>query len=817
MDRFLPSLRYTFRLLFKSPGFTVTAILILGFGIGVNTAIFSLIDGVLLKPLPFPNPDRLVEISEPYQNDLDYNVDYPDYVDTAAAQHTFDALAVASYEGIGLSGEGKPERLITSFVSPSVFNFSGLPVLLGRVFSDQEDVKNGPLLVVLSEKCWRDRFNSDPGILGKSLMLGEHSFQVIGVVPRQAVDWGPPSIDAYLPTNTLVTLGYMDPHRGYPLAMRDVHRFACFGRMKPGVTLAQARADLQIIHDNLLVRYPDTNQGYGIRVTPLLDSMVTDYSATTWLMAAAVACLLLIATGNVANLLFARGLQRRRELMMRSVLGATRLQLVGQLLVETVILAAIGGVIGLIFSFYAIDLIKKLAPVTLYRFQELNIDLRALLFVLGVTLLAAILSGILPAWGMSGVGVAPGLKDVGGRGGTSGPQHHRVQEVLVSLQVALACILTIGAGLLVRSFLAAQNAPLGFNPNQLLTVELHLDSAKYEFDAVQTHNFWSELLQKIRRLPGVTKAVMDDSPPMKWDWEILIAFTIDGQPDPGPGRRPVLDWQMISSGYFNTLQIPVLQGRDFDTQDTAEKAKVIIVDDAFAQRYYPGQSSIGKRISIFDDHGVDDCTIVGVVPHLCHTAPGRSEAAFQAYFPYTQWSNDTAFLIVQSGADTGTLVTAIRDTVASIDPAVPISDVMSYDNVIAEKFVTRRLSAFVVSLFSLAALSLSAVGLYGILAYSVGQRTREIGIRIALGAQGGNVLRLVTQRGLQIAGIGLMAGVAVGLVVAHLMRGLLYGVSPIDPVSFGVSLLCLGIAAILACLLPALRAIRINPITALRE
>jgi hypothetical protein len=275
---------------------------------------------------------------------------------------------------------------------------------------------------------------------------------------------------------------------------------------------------------------------------------------------------------------------------MRSVLGATRLQLVGQLLGETVILAVIGGVGGLIFSFYAIDLIKKSVPVTLYRFQELNIDLRALLFVLGVTLLAAILSGILPAWGMSRVGAAPSLKDEASRGGTSGPQHHRVQAMLVSLQVALACILTIGAGLLVRSFLAAQNAPLGFNPNQLLTVELHLDSAKYEFDGVRTRIFWSELLDKVRRLPGVNKAVMDDSPPMKWDWELRIAFTVDGQPDPGPGRRPVLDWQMISSGYFNTLQIPVLQGRDFDKQDTAEKAKVIIVDDAFAQRYYTGQS-----------------------------------------------------------------------------------------------------------------------------------------------------------------------------------------------------------------------------------
>jgi predicted permease len=436
MDRFLPSLRYKIRLLLKSPGFTVTAILILGLGIGVNTAIFSLIDSVLLKPLPFPNPDRLVEITEPYQNDLASGVDYPDYMDMVGAQHTFDVLAVASNEGIDLSGEGKPERLTTSFVSPSVFNCTGLPVLFGRVFSDQEDVPNGPLLVVLSEKYWRDRFHSDPGILGRSLMLGEHSFQVIGVVPKQAVDWGPPGVDAYLPANTLATLGYMDPRRGYPLAQRDVHRFGSYGRMKPGVTLAQARADLQIIHDNLLARYPDTNQGYGIGVTPLLDSMVTDYSATTWLMAVAVGCLLLIATGNVANLLFARGLQRRQELMMRSVLGATRLQLVGQLLAETVILAAIGGVIGLIFSFYAIGLIKKLAPVTLYRFQEPNIDLHALLFVLGVTLLAAILSGILPAWGMSGVSVAPGLKDVGGRGRTSGVQHHRVQAMLVSLQVA---------------------------------------------------------------------------------------------------------------------------------------------------------------------------------------------------------------------------------------------------------------------------------------------------------------------------------------------------------------------------------------------
>jgi len=817
MDRLLPSLRYTFRLLFKSPGFTVTAVLILGFGIGINTAIFSLIDNVLLKPLPFPNPDRLVEITEPYQNDMGSNVDYPDYVDIVRSQHTFDAIAVASYEGIDLSGYGKPERLTNEFVSPSVFRVTGLPVVIGRVFTDQEDVPNGPLLVVLGEKFWRTHLHSDPGILGRNLMLAEHSFQVIGVVPTQATDWGPPGVDLYLPANMLVTLGYMGAQRGYPLEMRDVHRFGCYGRMKPGVTLARAQADLQIIHDNLLARFPDTNQGYGIRVASLLDSMVTDYSATTWLMAAAVGCLLLISTGNVANLLFARGLQRRRELMVRSVLGATRLRLVRQLLGETVLLAVAGGIIGLLLSFCAIGIIKQSVPATLYRFQELSIDLPALLFVLGVTLSAAVLSGILPAWGMSGVQLASGLKDEGGRGGTIGTQHQRAQAILVTLQVALACILMIGAGLLVRSFLAAQNAPLGFNPHQLLTTAVSLSSAKYEFDGVRTRNFWDQLLEKSRRLPGVTRAAVNGGPPMKWEWEILVPFTIDGEADPGPGRRPVLDWQQISSDYFHTLETPVLQGRDFDVNDTVDKPNVIIVDDALAQRYYPGQSAIGKRISVLSEEGTKQCTIVGVVPHLQHTSPGRPANPFQAYFPYTQWDYDFEFLIVKSSADPDTLVPMIRDAVASIDPAVPISDVSTYDDVIAEKFVTRRLSAFVVTLFSVAALSLSAVGLYGILAYSISQRTREIGIRIALGAQGGNVVKLVTQRGLQIVGIGLASGVTLGLVAAHLIQGLLYGVSPIDPISFGVSLLCLGIAAILACLLPALRAIRINPITALRE
>jgi len=817
MDCLLPSLRYTLRLLLKSLGFTITAVLILGLGIGVNTTIFSLIDNVLLKPLPFPDPDRLVQITQPYQNDTGSNVDYPDFIDIVRSQRTFDAIAVASYEGIDLSGDGKPEQLTVEFVSPSVFQVSGLPVVLGRVFTDQEDVRYGPLLVVLSEKCWRGRFHSDHGILGKNLTLGDHSFQVIGVVPRQATDWGPPGVDFYVPANTEAPLGRMPNQRGYPLDLRDVHRFPCYGRLKPGVTIAQAQTDLEIIHANLLGRYPDTNHGYGIRVTPLLDRMVVDYVATTWLLAGAVGCLLLIAAGNVANLLFARGLQRRRELMVRSVLGASRLQLVGQLLRETVFLAWLGGFMGLLFSIYAIDVIRRLVPVSLYRFQELGIDWHALLFVLVVTILVAILSGVLPAWGMSGIRAAPALKEESSRGGTSGPQYHRMQGILVSLQVALSCVLMIGAGLLIRSFWAAQNAPLGFNPHQLLTTGIALSSAKYEFDAVQTRNFWSELLEKVRRMPGVTKAAFNDWPPMKWDYELMIPFTVDGEQDPGPGRRPALDWQQISSDYFYTMEIPILLGRDFDSRDTADRPNDIIVDDALARRYYEEQSPIGKKISVLTEQGAKDCTIIGVVPHLQHISPGRSANPFQAYFPYSQWDYDDEYLIVKSTIDSDTLSSALRDVVASIDPAIPISDISTYDNVVAEKFITRRLSAFVVTLFSGAALSLSAVGLYGILAYSVGQRTREIGIRMALGARGANVIKLVTQSGLRIVGVGLAAGVGAGLVAVNLIQGVLYGVSPIDPISFGVSLLFLGIAAVLACLLPALRAIRINPITALRE
>ncbi|MBV9878839.1 MAG: ABC transporter permease, partial [Verrucomicrobia bacterium] len=662
------SLKYTARLLIKSPGFTVTAVLILGFGIGLNTAIFSLINAVILKPLPYPNPERLVCVLQP-QDGRPMGFDYPGFVDTVATQHSFESFAVAYRDNIDLSGNGQPENLEVDFVSPSLFKVSGLPAVLGRVFNEQEDIPNGPFVAVLSESFWRSRFQSDPKIIGKNLTLSDHSFQVIGVVPTQVCDWGPPSADVYLPANTITPLGF------FRLEARDIHRFLGVGRLKAGISVAAAQADLEVIHKNLLARYPDTNKGFGVLVTPMLDRMVKNYAVTTWLLGAAVGCLLLISCANVANLHFARGLQRRREIMIRAALGATRWQLVGRLLIETLCLSIAGGMLGLLIALSSVATIKRLSPPDSFRFQEWSIDLNAMVFVLGIVFLTALVSGLLSALRLSRMSLVPALKDEGDRAGTRGAQSHRTQSALVCAQVGLACVLLVGAGLLIRSFQAAQEIPLGFNPHHLLTIRVMLQSEKYEKSGAQTRAFFDALFTKIRRLPGVTDAGMSDLPPMKFD-EWLHPFTVDGQPERDPDHQPSLVWQQISSNFFRTMQVPILQGRDFDPQDTVDKQSVIIVDESLAEHFFPNQNPLGQGISMQDEgHGVRDCTIVGVVPHLRYKSPGQAENSFQAYFPYSQWYYDGEFLILRSKMDPAALVPAVRDAVASIDPGVPIFDV----------------------------------------------------------------------------------------------------------------------------------------------
>jgi len=799
----------TVRRLLKAPAFTITAVVILGFGIGANTAIFSLINATLLRPLPYADPERLVMISMPYQNDPQTPLDYADFLDITAQQTCFDKIAISYRDSLDLTGSGKTQRLSVCFVSPSLFALTGRTAILGRTFRTEEDVAHGPLLAVISEQFWRNHFNGDPGVIGKKLILSEQSFEIIGVAPVQVDLWNTHVTDVYLPANTANLFGYS-------ISNRTTHMFLGYGRLKNGFSLAQAQAQLETIQNRLIDQYPDSEKGYGIRLNPLLETVVQGYSGTIWLLGAAVALLLLIAAANVANLLFVRGLERGREMAIRSAIGATRYRLIGHLLLETSALSFLGGILGIALAWGSVAFIKNLSPPDLYRIQQVQVDIPALVFVLGVIVVIAFVSGIVPAFSLSKPKLGSALREEGRGSGTGSPHKYRAQTILVVTQVALACTLLIAAGLMVRSFEAAQEISLGFNPHQLLTAELILTSSIYS-DGVKTRAFYDAVLARVHQLPGVTDAAINDAPPLDYDGEYLTQFTIDGRPDPGVGHHPALVGQTISSSYFRTLEIPLLKGREFNNEDKPDSQQAVIIDDALAQHYFAGQNPVGKAISWESPEGLRHCSIVGVVPHVRFMSPGMQENAFQAYFPYSQWDFQRETLVVRCQGDASAHTAAIREAVQSVDPNVPVPNIQTYDDIIAQKLVTRKLASALVSVFSGAALCLSAIGLYGVLAYTVSQRSREIGLRIALGAEPREILHLVARHGFKLLGIGLVAGVVLALIFSRLIGGMLYGVSVVDPISMLVAVLVLSLAGGIACLFPALRAMWTNPATALRQ
>ena len=625
MRSLIPHLHYTLRLLLKSPGFTVTAILILGFGIGANTAIFSVIDAVLLNPLSVQNADRLVEIFEPrVQGDTKTHLDYPDYLDLSRSQHSFDKLAVYDWTDFDFRYQGNPEHVRVVFASASLFDLAGAPMILGRRFTEDEDKFGGPRVIVLNSAFWRTHFNSDPGVIGKNLTLSDESFQVIGVCSEQAGNLAElPSEVLYLPLHAEEVFGPS------ALQKRDAHYLECIGRLKAGVTLPQAQSDLEVVQSNLAVLYPDTDKGYGIHLIPLLTIIEESYSSSVWLLGAAGGCLLLLSCANVANLLFARGLERRREMAIRATLGASRLGLMAQLLTETVSLTLLAGGFGFLIAIWGIPLIKALTPDYLSTFQEISLNRTALAFIFCLTALVACLSGLLPAWSLSKTSVGLTLKDERGRSGTQSLHKQRVQSLLVVGQVAVACLLLIGTGLLVRSFQAVRSLPLGFNPYHLLTANIMPTGKKYS-DSRQLRIFFDAVLEKVRRLPGVIEAGMSDNQP----FEVLYGgwkfpFSIPGRPEPEPGKAPAMDVEAISPGYFRTLQIPLLHGRDFDSRDQSDSQNVIIVNKTLAETLFPGENPIDKQIHDHDEWlGRKDWTIIGVVDNIRHGGPDFARPNF---------------------------------------------------------------------------------------------------------------------------------------------------------------------------------------------
>jgi putative ABC transport system permease protein len=815
------AVRHALRLLLKSPGFTITAVLILGFGIGTNTAVFSLISTVLLNPLPFPQADRLVQIFQSRTNRsvLDRSdwggVSYPDYLDLRDSQKTLDQVAVEYWDYLDLGTRQLPQRLTAIYASPGLFKVTNLPFVLGRPFTDAEDKTGGPLVAVLSEALWRDHFNADASVVGQNIILSGESFQVVGVCPRQVEDVSTPSDDAvYVPVHA------SEYFQGLWTNKRDSHGLLCFGRLMQAASPAQTNADLNIIQDGLDARFPDADKNYTIRVASLSDSTAATYSATVWLLGAAVGCLLVISCANVANLIFARGVERRKEMTIRSSLGASRFRLVRQLLLETTFLSVLGGVTGFIIAFWSIGLIKWLSPDYLNRFQEVHLDSASLVFIFAITAFVTLSSGLLPGLSLSKTNLETVLREEGNRGGTTGLHRQRTQSVLVTGQVAVACILLIGAGLLVRSFQVFQEVPLGFDPDHLISANINPTSKKY-FDMPQIRRLFAAVLEKAKELPGVTDAAMNQEQPFEWTFGDLNApFHVPGQSVVEPGKEPTLCSQDISPNYFKTMRIPIVTGRDFDANDRADTEHVVIVDTALAQRFFPGEDPIGRQIEYLwaTDSSQKAWTIVGVVGHIRHNAPDHKLASYQAYFPNSQRDGlYRAFLLLRTDREPATVAPAIQKIVASIDPDVPADRIEKFNDLIAGRSATRRFSAFLVTIISGAALFLSSVGLYGVLAYSVSQRRRELGVRIALGAQSSNILTLVILKGLKLAGLGLAIGLISALLLVRCIESALYNVSTNDPLAISLAVLVLGIAAVLACLLPALRAVHINPITTLRE
>ena len=795
----LADLRFTLRLLAKSPAFTAIILLTLGLGIGANTAIYSVVHSVLLRALPYPLPERLVALSETRPGGDD-SIAYPNYVDWRANQQTFEDIAVYRRDDFNLTGNGEPERFSGLFVTASYFKVLGVRPTLGRVFTDVEDTAPASNPVILSERLWRTRFGSDPKAIGRKLILNGIDYEVIGIAPGSLLTRS--NTDLYAP------LGFY-ANRPY-LHNRNFHAdFYGIGRLKGGVSFAQANADLQVVAQNLAARYPDTNAGRGARLVPLRDSIVGEYRAMLLLLLSAVGLVLIIACANVATLLLARATGRRKEIALRVALGATRRRIIGQLLTESVLLAGFGGAIGLMMAFWSKDAIVALTPRDAPSFQDITLDGGVLGFAAAITFVAGLAFGAVPAWKLSRAELHTVIK------GTVTPRRQRIHTLLVAGQIALACVMLTSAGILVQSFRGLQNQPVGFDPAQVLTVGLKLPGMKYK-DPKKREAFFNQLVQEIEALPGVSGAAIGNNIPFHGT-RSLEPFAVVGQPQPRPGEEPKAEIVAVSPNYFRVLGIAIISGRSFTIEDGLEKPEVVVIDENLARKFFPNQNAIGQQLIDLsvDNPGVTGM-IVGIVPPV-RDELGSQPAALKIYRPEAQRPDLAFTLLIRTKDKQLTPVSSVTQAIRRLDSDLPVFAMRSMEENLAVSLGTQRLTAILVGVFSTLSLLLAVIGLYGVLTYLVSQRTREIGIRMALGATRANVLRLVASQGMGIVCIGLAAGITLSLALAPLLDRFVYGIGARDPATMLLNAVVLSAIGAIACCLPAHRAARVDPVHALRQ
>jgi putative ABC transport system permease protein len=817
MQTLLSDIRYAFRMIAKQPGFAALAVLAFALGIGANVAIFSVVNAVLLRPLPYPDSERLINIRERTPTFPGGSVSYPNFLDWRASQHSFTDLTLFRRESYNLSsvkGGTAPERIGGCRVTANFLTVLGVPPQLGRDFTEADDVPNGPKVALISDHMWRKRFGASREVLGQHLLVDGVSYEIIGVL--QAIVRVPLSRRAEI----YVPIGDVRTEPG--VLLRDNHPgFGTLGRLKPGVTLEQARADLDTIAVALEKKYPESNTGRRITTQLLLESSVGQYRQSLYLLLGAVACVLLIACANVANLQLARMLARGKELAVRSALGASGWRLTRQVLTESAVLALIGALAGVLLAIWSLDAILALSPATVPRFQETRIDVVALMFTVAVAILSGVLVGIWPAWRISKTSSLAMALHESARGSSDGLHKQRARAGLVITQVALAVVLLAAGGLMLKSFWHAQQAPLGFDPRNILTMSVALPSARYDKEE-KINAFYDKLLARVSTLPSVTAAAVGVNIPFddnEWD----SSFHITGTPPHVRGHEPSAEINMISPDYFRALGMRIVKGRAFGPEDAAGKQTSVIIDESLAARFFPGQDPVGKQLDNNQTlkENPSPLTIIGIVPRTRNEAPGEDNVEklqfAQMYLPFTQFTNENVTLVVRvASGDPLALAPAVKREIESIDPDQPVAQVSTMEKNIGASLAARRLTMTLLGAFAGLALVLASVGIYGVMALSTTQRIREMGIRFALGASRADVLRLVLGKGVSLIGVGLGAGLLGAFAASRAMNSLLYGVGTVDAVALLGAIITLAAVAFVACYLPARRASMVNPIEALR-
>ena len=802
----LRDLRYASRMLVKTPGFTAIAVLAVALGIGASTTMFSAINALLLRPMPYiEDQERLVAVSEFFVKDPghDSGTAFPDYLEWKKNATTLDGIAAITEATFIITGGDKPERYLGGQISADAFSFMGVQPILGRLFRPEEDELNAAPVALIGYQVWQEHFAGDKGVVGKIIPINGKQVTVIGVMPK---GWRFPEIcDIWMP---LQVNEKENPRGNFYLD--------CIGKVKQGVSIEQARAELEAITARIATQHPDTNTGVSVHVTSYREENVRNFKTLTLLVMGAVLFVHLIACANVANLLLARGATRAKEIGIRLALGASRRQIIRQLLSESLVLGMIGSALGLLFAVWGVDLMLTALPNEVPYWIRFDFDWRVFSFALGIGAVSSVLFGLLPAFQASNPQLVDALKE-GGRTGAGGAKGQRMRNSLVVAEVALALVLLIGAGLMMRSFMFLQKTDIGADPSRTLTFRVGLPEAQFP-DNEAAPRFFAQLIPKLAVLPGVEASGATTSLPAAGNIGIS-AFILDGEPEPKQLQDARKMRQLsITPGYFQTVHVPLLRGRDFTVADTKDAPRVALIDEDAARAWFPNDDPIGHQLRYLDKAGEPPkwSTIVGIVRPVLYDRLTKPARIPSVYFPQDQVPSRFMSVMVRTKTDPAKFSSLVRTTVLSVNKDLPIYRVMTEDEVVAQSFWDRRFFGTLFTIFAGLALFLASLGLYGVMSYSVRQRTQEIGVRMALGAQTGDVLRLVTGQGLRLILSGLVIGFVSAFFLAQLLSGSLHGISAHDPPSFTFVPVVLFLVGLAACYLPARAAMRLDPMEALR-